>query len=275
MSFKTFITKTASFIKRYNNNPVFIFVYALNYFRSDFVAGATFFKPEDFVDEIQKGRSFLRFGDGEIHIMNGGSLPSQVYDKKLSNAMRTMTKEYNNDSPYIIGLPRFVNKTNTELKNEAMFFGWLPAKVMYKILFPKKSIYGDAHFFYRDGFFQKYLEPFLLDKHLIVVSNENNVNSLKNNTNIPFKKMSFVVTPKKDSYASYESICHEIETILMNIPKDEKPVIVIASGPTSKEVVYRFSKKGITSFDIGTGLEVLYKNESLEDMFPKLKNSVL
>lgn len=275
MSLKIFLSKTMVFIMKYCNHPLFIFVYGLNYFRSSFVAGATFFKPEDFVDEIQKGRSFLRFGDGEIHIMNGGSLPSQVYDKKLSLAMRTMTKEYNDDSPYIIGLPRFVNKTNIELKKEAMFFGWLPAKVMFTILFPKKVTYGDAHFFYRDGFFQKYLEPFLLDKHLIVVSNENNVNSLKNNSKIPFKKMSFVTTPKKDSYASYESICKEIETILIRIPKDDKPVIVIAAGPTSKEVVYRFSKKGITAFDIGTGLEVLYKDESLEDMFPKLKNSIV
>lgn len=252
-------------MRRYYNHPLFISVYACNYFRTGFVPGASFFSEADFIQEIQKGRSFLRFGDGEIHIMNGGSLPSQIYDKKLSLAMRKMTKEYASNSPYIIGLPRFVNTTNDDLKKQGMFYGWLPAKVMYTILFPKNVVYGDAHCFYRDGFFIQYLEPYLLDKHIIIASNENNIASLKNNKKIPFKKMSFVVTPKKDSYASYESICQKLDEALLDVKEGDKPVIIIAAGPTSKQIVYTFSKKGITTFDIGTGLEVLYKDESLED----------
>jgi hypothetical protein len=243
MSVQSFLARSLLFIKRYKAHPFFIVIYGLNYFRNSFSVQAKFFSSEEFMEEIKKGRSFLRFGDGEIHIMNGGSLPSQVYDKKLSNAMRTMTTEYSKDSSYIIGLPRFINKSNSDLKKEEMFYGWLPAKVMFTILFPKKVKYGDAHFFYYDGFFKTYLESYLMDKHLIVVSNENTISSLKSNKKIPFKKMSFVVTPKKDSYASYDVIYKEIESVLSSLPQEDIPVIVIAAGPTSKHVVYTFSKK--------------------------------
>lgn len=264
MSLKDFFSRTTSFVNRYRKHPIFVFMYALNYHNPSFVAGAKFFSPDDFVKEIQKGRSFLRFGDGEVHIMNGGPLPAQKFELGLYKIIRTMTKEYRNDSPYILGFSRFINKTNTELREEKMFFIWLPAKIMYKLLFPKHVMYGDAHFFYYDGFFQKYLEPYLLDKHLIVVTNEKNIESMKSNKNMPFKRMSFVATPSKDAYSEFTSICNTISEDIKNLPKGEVPVIVLAAGPTSKHIVYDFSKKGIQSLDIGTGFEVLYKNETLE-----------
>ncbi|MCW3109394.1 MAG: hypothetical protein JWQ09_3900 [Segetibacter sp.] len=267
MSLKNFFLRSVAFTQRYRKHPLFVFLYGVYFFNPSAIAGATFFSPENFTREIRKGKSFLRFGDGEIHIMNGGSLPSQQFDERLSSAMRNMTKEYDDNSPYIIGFSRFINMKNIELKKENVFYGWLPSKVLYKILFPKNVSYGDAHFFYYDGSFQKYLEPYLMDKHLIIVSNEANVNSLKNNKNIPFKKMSFVVTPKKNAYSEFSSICEQVDTCIGNIPQGETPVIILAAGPTSKQIVYFFSQKGIQSLDIGTGFEVLYKEESLERDF--------
>jgi hypothetical protein len=265
-----FLLRSLNFITRYYSYPTYVFVYGTNYFRTSFKSHVLFYSHERFAEEIRKGRSIVRFGDGEMHIMLGGSIHYQNYEEGLSNAMRTMVREYDASSPYIIGLPVFINKSNAELKKEGKLFVWMPAKALYRTLFPKKATYGDAHFFYYDGFFKKYLEEYLLDRHLLVVSNQDSIDSFKHNGDIPFRKVSFVETPKKHSYSEYEKICSDIDSAIGRIPEGEKITLLLSTGPTSKQLVYDFSKKGIQSLDIGRGLEVFYRNESIEALFPEL-----
>jgi hypothetical protein len=264
------VLRGLSFIRKYFKHPVYAGAYAYYFFQDSFKANTQFFTEEEFVAEIKKGRSFLRMNEGEMHLINGGSIHYQKYEKGLEKSYREMIKNYSNDAPYIIGLARiFVNETNKESKAHPTrgvqsFYTWMPIKIMYKIAFPKNAKYGDSHAFYWDNFFQRNLEGYLLDKHLVIVSNKDNIEAFKANKNIPFKKFSFVDTPKEHSYTSYDKICEDIEKVLAGIPKEEKPVLIVSTGPTSKQIVYEFSKKGVSSYDIGKGLEVLYKNESIQ-----------
>lgn len=269
-----FLKRVFDFFIRWYKNPVFLIAYACYYFQSDFRAGTKFFTEKEFVEEMKKGRSFVRLLDGETHIINGQDLAYQKYEKRLANSMRQMIKEYTDDSPYVIGLAAgFLNKTNRELKKDSMFYVWLPAKVTFKTLFNKKAKYGDGHAFYRDGFFVRNMESVLLDKHLLVVTNAKSIEAFKNNKAIPFKKFSFVETPSTNSYEKYDKIFSETLETVSKIPKEEKPVIVFSTGPASKQLVYEFSKLGYTSYDLGRGFEVLYTDVSLEDVSPALKTN--
>lgn len=270
MIIKSFLRRSLAFVKRYFTHPVYILIYGVGYFHLSFKSHARFYSHDAFVEEIKKGRSIIRFGDGEMHIMNGGSIHYQKYEKGLGLAMRKIVKEFNDTSPYIVSLPIFINRSNTELKKKGKFFVWMPAKVMYRILFPKNFSYGDAHFFYYDGFFRKYLESYLLDKHLVVVSNPVSIESFKNNIAIPFKKVSFVATPGENSYSEYERICGDIDSAIANVPEEEEIVLLISTGPTSKQLVYDFTAKGHQALDIGRGLEVFYSDKSIEAEFPEL-----
>lgn len=270
---RSFLIRFIKFIVRYYKRPVYIVSYAFFYFNRSFTAKSTFFSEKKLLEELYKGKSFLRFGDGETSIMNGGSISWQKYEQSLDRTMRQAIQEYTSESPYIIGLPRFINETNKQLKKEGKFNVWLPLKVRYRMIFPKDAVYGDAHIFYYDGFFKKHFEEYFLDKYIIVIAHSGNIEAVKNNPTIPFKKMVFIEAPKIDSYSDYDRLCKEIDTILQSLSPLEKPVILAGIGPTSKCIVYQFSKQGIPSYDIGRGIEVIYKDESLETIYPELTSN--
>ena len=46
---------------------------------------------------LMQPRSFCRFGDGEIDLINGKSIAFQNYDAKLADIMLTILKENNSD----------------------------------------------------------------------------------------------------------------------------------------------------------------------------------
>jgi hypothetical protein len=272
---KSFFKRVTDFFKKYYKHPIYAAAYGFYFFRDSFVAGAQFFSDKEFTEEIKKGRSFLRMNEGEIHIMNGGSIGVgvgyQKYEKGIEKSFREMIKNYSNESPYIIGLAKvYINETNSKLKqiftlaNQQHFYVWMPIKVVFKIMFPKNVIYGDSHAFYYDNYFQNNVEEYLLDKYLVVVSKKENIDSFKNNKNIPFKDVVFVETPSVDSYSVYERICFDIIKALEAIPKDRKSVLLVSTGPTSKQIIYEFSKKGQQGLDIGRGLDFLYSGESIE-----------
>lgn len=258
--------RVINFIFRWRKHPIFIFLYSINFLRSHFVAGVDFYSDEEFVDQMKKGKSFLRLGDGEIHLMNGGSLAYQSYNKEIEYAFRKLVKEYSSASPYIIGLPKStLNKTNEELRKEGKLYVWLPAKTMYQLCFPKNVKYGDMHAFYLDGFFIKNMESFLLGKHLIVVTNKQSIENFKNNTAIPFKNVSFVETPSWQSYDEYDKIFADTLEAVRALPKESNLALIFSTGPASKQLVYEFSKMGYASYDLGKGFEVLYTNESIQN----------
>lgn len=260
-----FISRSFDFFLRWYKNPSFIIMYGYYFFQSQFKAGASFYSNEEFVAQMKKGKSFLRLLDGEIHIMNGGSLAYQKYDKRMANAFKEIVANYDDNSPYVIGLAKeYINRTNDDLKKDDMFHVWLPQKVTFKLRFPKNQKYGDGHSFYRDGFFVNNMESILLDKHLLIVTNAKSIEAFKNNKVVPFMKFSFVETPATNSYSRYDEIVHNTKNALANIPPEEKPVIVFSTGPASKQLVYEFSKEGYSCYDLGRGFEVLYSEESIE-----------
>lgn len=264
-SFLAFIQRTFDFLVRWYKNPAFIIAYGYYFFQSKFTANALFYTYDEFAEKMKEGKSFLRLLDGEIHIMNGGSLGYQNYNERMAKAFKEIVANYNESSPYIIGLAKeYINRTNEDLKKDNMFHVWLPQKVTFKLRFPKKEKYGDGHSFYRDGFFINILEKVLLDRHLLIVTNAKSIEAFKNNKAVPFKKFSFVETPATNSYDMYDKIVSDTKKALEEISKQEKPVIIFSTGPASKQLVYEFSMKGYQSYDIGRGFEVLYSDESIE-----------
>ncbi len=267
-----FFSRMGRFIKNYYRHPLYILAYGYYLFQPKFTAGVNFYDKKEFTDEIKKGKSFVRLNDGEVHFMHGGihNCYGTINVRPLEKSLRRIAREYSKDSPYIIGLAkRYINQTNEELKNDPekgdhSLYAWMPMKVMYKIHFPHNVKYADAHSFYIDGFFRETVEDYLMDKHLVVVTSKENIEAIKNTKGVPFKKMSFVSTPKFNSYSEYDTICKDIEKTLASIPQEDTPVLIVSTGPASKPIVYEFSKRGIQSIDTGRGLEFIYSGESLE-----------
>ena len=213
---------------------------------------------------VKEGRSLIRFGDGEVHIMNYGSIHYENFNSKLRATFLKIIKEYTNNSNYVLGLNTWaLEKTNSYLKEKGQFYCWLPLKANYVCIFPKGAKYFDASLFYRKNVFEKYVLPHLLDKHIVLISRKDNCTHIKNTLFFDF--ISYVVTPDFHSYTQYEEIVSETDKVIQGIIT-KKIVLLVACGPASKAICYEYSCRGIQAIDVGRGLELIGTDTDLEHM---------
>jgi hypothetical protein len=266
-----FVIKTLKFIKNYFlNDPIFVFIYGFRYFQGNYKVSPKFFTQNEVVENIiNKRKSYIRLGDGEVALIKMLSIHFQKADKDLSKKLKNLILKYNENSKYILAIPeRYIVKTNRELKEMSnievnMFRCWLPFKIAFEEYFSKKEKYADAHSFYVKGFFENNLSPYLKNKKIIVATNINNINLQKNGLEKVFKEIFWIETKAENSFSEYEKYIKQIESII-----DKKDlndfVLLLSTGPTSKVLAFYFAEKGLQSLDIGHGFEHLYKNTSLE-----------
>ena len=77
----------------------------------------SFYSFEEFKSLIEKGKSFIRLGDGEIYMINFGSIHYQEYDQGLRDSFLKMIENYSNEAQYILEINQLsMEKTNAELR---------------------------------------------------------------------------------------------------------------------------------------------------------------
>lgn len=122
--------------------------------------------------------------------------------------------------------------------------------------------------FYYNETFPKYLEGFLIDKKLIVVSRAKNIDSLQLDPSFTFANVSYIETPEENAFSEYDNIVTRIrEQIHISRAETNKEVVILAAfGPASKVLAYDLSMEGdsVTVIDIGRGIEILYKEERID-----------
>jgi hypothetical protein len=270
-----FFTKVINFIKKnYKKNPKYLLFYAYAYFLPNFSFTIDFYSGEEIQKMIEEGKSMIRYGDGEVWLMNHGNLGFQKFDQRIRKGLFDGFLQYNNNSPYIVGVNELVmDKTNTFLKQNNAFRLWLPMKVYYFMYFPKKMRYMDASFFYYNENVQTYLVPVLANKEIIFVSRKETLDTIKNNPAFPYLTHShFIETKSSNAFDDYDTICASIDTIIASLPKGSRPLIIAAFGAGTKVLAYEYSAKGIQTLDIGTGIEILYQDKRIDGiLMPKNK----
>ncbi|PIT93328.1 MAG: hypothetical protein COU06_00420 [Candidatus Harrisonbacteria bacterium CG10_big_fil_rev_8_21_14_0_10_38_8] len=259
---KSKLSRILKFIKTHSTkHPIYVAIYAFLYPQKNYRSKALFYSKSEIQEEIKKGRSIIRYGDGEINLFLSIDNHYQKFSKKLSSNLKRIIKEYSVDSLYILAVPKYITQSNKELQKTERKEIWMPFKVFYLLIFPKKPKYLDAHSFYYDGYFEEVIEPAIKDKELIILTNKGSIDSIKNNNKFLWKNISYIECPEKDAYDRM----NEIEESLKNILKSKKnPVIIIALGPVGKCIAHTYSNKGYQCIDIGRGLECIYTANSIQ-----------
>lgn len=246
-------------------NPSYLFTYARHFFDSKYTFSVNYFATEEFAELVKSGKSVIRIGDGEVYYLNYGGLPAQVFDEKLRSEMHDALKNYSATSPYVIGFNKVpLQTTNKKMRKHNLLHSWLPVKVYYDLHLKNKLVkYFDASVFYYNDTIPVHFESFLLNKHIILVSNASNIAKFKSNTTIPFPQVSFVETPAIHSYEAIDTIQ---ESVLELVSDKKQTVVLAACGPTSKALAYRFAQIGLLTIDIGTGMEIAYTDTRIDFM---------
>ncbi|MEN9552371.1 MAG: hypothetical protein RI935_748 [Candidatus Parcubacteria bacterium] len=241
-------------------NPRFLLHLLLNAFKKDFSFNISFYTPAQLSEEIQKGRSLIRIGDGEISIMNGTGIWYQPYETDIKEALTEAVYTYSSNSKYVLCINEHVmNKTNTFLKKHNQLRMWLPMKTWYDLYFPKNCSYGDATSFYYKDIFEIYVYPYIRHKKIIIISIEKNIFNLKNNKNLPEADIEYITVRDIGSFVEKDSVYQKIET-LKNGVDNNNVVLLFSCGPAGKVFALEWVHKGVQSIDIGLAIELIFSN---------------
>lgn len=215
----------------------------------------TILDAEATVDTLLKNnKSFARFGDGEINLMMGRSIPFQDYHEELANKLyEVMTS---NREDLYIGLnygyfhisnsqPEFVRKFRLTVGKQFADFCIEHGN--------EARIYLDAAFnlVYMgtiDGNYEQYyqrVKELFRAKDVVVFAGEGTLKNIKYDILELAAKKDYIYGPGKNSYKAYDDLLEKAKAC----SKDQ--LLLFAIGPTSKVLVYELTCRGYLAWDIG------------------------
>ena len=209
---------------------------------------------DETLDLIEKEKiSFLRYGDCEIAIMNGESIPFQSYDENLAGRLKaflkTDKKELKIGIPYyymhpVKNLNDFVAKFAKTLSGQRKF---LCEHCSKKITYIDTAI-TQVYQTYEKYDFKRYYERMqnlLRDRDITVICGEGVLDKLEYKAYDVCKTVTIITAPKKNAYAEYEKI------LAAALKTDPQRLVCVILGPTAKVLVCDLHERGYQAWDMG------------------------
>ncbi len=197
--------------------------------------------------------SFLRYGDGEIAIMQGKSIPFQEYNAELAQRLREML--VTKDSRIKIGIPYYymhpLNSINDFTKK---FARALPAQRRFLCKNCSKDIiYIDTaltqvYQTYQEYDFDNYykrMQNLLRGKDVTVVCGEGVLDRLEHKALDVCCSVEYIYAPSMNAYTQYDTILRQIKDT------DRNRLVCVVLGPTAKALVYDLAQAGYQAWDMG------------------------
>ena len=198
-------------------------------------------------------KSFVRFGESEILLMQGKTVSSQQYDEKLARRLKKIlaSKEEN----LLIGIPYYYIYPREKM-TPYMEIRSLSVADQRRFLFGhcrRDTEYIDAGFtqayhLYETYDFEKHFkraEKLLSGRDVTVICGEGALDRLQYRLLDVCKSVAYQYGPASEAFSHYNEILKQA----LKIKKDR--LICVALGPTAKPLVYDLYKKGYQVWDIG------------------------
>lgn len=204
---------------------------------------------------LEQPKSFCRFGDGEINLMEGRSISFQKYDARLAEGMRQILRENNPD--LYVGINYNYFHSSSEMSDYVRRFYLIDVKPHRDFLIRncnrERDFYIAAAFnqMYTafdemniDAYYHQILSMFK-DRKLVVFLGENVMKKLEYNIFDVAESVEYVYGPSSDAFEQFDDLLQQAQSY----PKDYTLCFIL--GPTSKVLVSELSKKGYIAWDIG------------------------
>lgn len=198
--------------------------------------------------------SVIRFGDGEVDLMTGSSIPYQSYDAKLAEALRDILRR-SSDDKCLICLPDVFARRERYNQNfqvfwdqhldkyadfyaancQAPFYGSTFISRPYIDLEDKSE---SAHYF--EG-----LKSLWQNQDLLIVEGETSRSGVGNDLFAEAKSIKRIICPSKDAFGHYDEILDKVAE------HAKGRLVLVMLGPTAKVLVEDLSDKGFQAIDLG------------------------
>ena len=203
---------------------------------------------------LSKPKSFCRFGDGEIDIINGGSIPFQKYDERLAKGLKSIL-ENNNPSLYVgINYNYFGGIEQLNQENKKYYILNAPQYRRFLLDTCNKDVtyiaaaFNQLYIFLNDYDFDSYYQKILTlfkDKDVVIFVGKGILNNYKHDVFSLARSKTIIDCKSRDSFDDYDSILERAESY----SKDHLLCFIL--GPTSKLLVNELANKGYLAYDIG------------------------
>ena len=211
--------------------------------------------PNDtIVDLIKKKTSFCRFGDGEFVLMEGGSIPFQKSDSKLSQRLNEIFRS--NDENIFIGVPYSYYASTENMQEQVKNFMrcWVSDKrnKITALCDPTKQYYdtgcSQMYAMYKKLDFASYFEQIKeiwLNQDIAIICGKTVFDKIETNIFDCAKSVEYMYAPSMNAFEEYEFILTQAK----QIDKNKKVIIIL--GPTATVLSYDLAKEGYQAIDFG------------------------
>jgi glycosyltransferase family protein len=198
--------------------------------------------------------SALRFGDGEISLMENQELGFQSKNKELAEKLRKIIQT--NEQGLLICIPGIWGKLDDFSTQSFKFilhhlfrYGYV-----WRNMLSHSQTYGDAYItrpylgyknkLRSDSIFRE-LFSIWEDKKVVLIEGEKSRLGVGNDMFSKVSSIQRILCPTNNAYDKYT----EIKKTALNLPKDT--LILLSLGPTAKVLTYDLFKEGYRVIDIG------------------------
>ena len=203
---------------------------------------------------IENQSSIIRFGDGEMDLMLGKSIPYQVYDENLASQLKEIIS-LQSDEKLVIGLPNvFADRSNFTPAAEAFWKGHLEHHLKDYVELARADWYGTTfvsrpYIDYVDksqsfSQFEK-LKQIWKNEDILIVEGVTSRSGVGNDLFDGANSIKRIICPSHNAYACIEEIQEAV------LQYTENRLILCMLGPTAKILSYNLFKKGYRVLDIG------------------------
>ena len=207
--------------------------------------------------ELQKGRSLIRFGDGEFGIYRNRDIHYQKWSQELKKEFEQMKREYEStpeQCPFILAMPKsFMTVSGWKLMKKRVYVSsWSESRLQFKKNFRRDIVYGDSFLFEKKNkpLYSEIWKGENCSSNVVFV--HNSADCAKAFQATYQKNVEHVVCPPKDAFESVNVLETEILSRIERNGWTEKDVMItISAGPAGKVLVYRLSKQGYHCIDAG------------------------
>ncbi|HFI0385342.1 TPA: SP_1767 family glycosyltransferase [Streptococcus suis] len=203
---------------------------------------------------LENSCSVARFGDGEMDIIVGHSIPYQDYDPRLASELKEILGLESNECLMVCLSDVFENRERYTDSCNHFWEGHLQHYQDYYRQICKAPWYGSTFISrpYIDladksvsaGYFQS-LKQIWTDKDILIVEGKTSRSGVGNDLFQEAKSIQRIICPSKNAYTQIDEIIAAIKTY------GQDKLILLMLGPTAKVIAYRLSMTDMQCIDIG------------------------
>ena len=198
--------------------------------------------------------SVARFGDGEMDIITGHSIPYQDYDENLANELKNIISLESNESLVVClsdvfeGLDRYnqsaVDFWKQHLNNNYVHYKSLCKAPWYGSTFISRP-YMDLVDKSLSKMYFKNIKNLWDKRDILIVEGVNSRSGVGNDLFDNANSVERIICPSKNAYSKID----EIESLIEGHAKNKLVLLIL--GPTAKVLAYRLSNKDYQAIDMG------------------------